>query len=199
VDETVLKRWAIPVILGVVLGSAIARYAPADLFKVVFVLVAGFSAIRLLFARESWRLPGDLPMNWVMRLYGLVIGLLSALMGIGGGQLGSMLMTFHGRSIHQAVATSSGLGILISIPGALGYVLAGWPQAAAFPDVAAMQFPLAIGYVSLLGFVLFVPASIVTVPLGAKLAHALPKRQLEIAFGVFLLLVCGRFAASLLI
>jgi uncharacterized protein len=198
VDIDILKAWALPVVLGVGLGSLIARFAPPDLFKIVFVLVAGFSAIRLLFGRDSWRLPGDLPTNWVMKLYGAVIGVLSALMGIGGGQLGTMIMTFHGRAIHQAVATSSGLGVLISIPGAIGYAYAGWPQAAAFPNVAAIQFPLAIGYVSLLGFLLFVPTSIVTAPLGARLAHILPKRQLEVAFGIFLLLVCLRFAFSLL-
>jgi len=118
-------------------------------------------------------------------------------MGIGGGQISNLIMTFHGRPIHQAVATSSGLGVLISIPGAIGYMIAGWPKAAQFPDVAAIQAPLAVGYVSLIGFVLFVPTSIWTAPMGARLAHALPKRRLEIAFGIFLLVVCARFLWSL--
>jgi uncharacterized membrane protein YfcA len=198
VDMSILRKWAVPVVVGVVMGSVVARYAPADLFKAVFVVVAGISAIRLLFGKDSWSLGADMPSGPLMTVYGWVIGVLSALMGIGGGQLSNLFMTFYNRPIHQAVATSSGLGILISIPGALGYIYAGWPKAAAYPDVAALQFPLALGYISLIGFVLFVPTSIWTAPIGAHLAHSLSKRRLEVAFGIFLLIVCARFAVSLI-
>lgn len=198
VDMSIVRIWAVPVVAGVALGSLIARYAPADLFKAVFVLVAGISAVRLLFGKDSWRLGTEVPGKLVMRIYGILIGVLSSLMGIGGGQLSSLFMTFYGRPIHQAVATSSGLGVLISIPGAIGYVYAGWPRAAEYPDVAALQFPMALGYVSLIGFALFVPTSIYTAPIGARLAHSLSKRRLEVAFGLFLLAVCARFAWSLL-
>jgi uncharacterized membrane protein YfcA len=161
--------------------------------------VAGISAIRLLFGRDSWRLGTDMPSGPIMIVYGWVIGVLSALMGIGGGQLSNLFMTFYSRPIHQAVATSSGLGVLISIPGAIGYIYAGWPKAAEFPEVAAIQLPLALGYVSLLGFILFVPTSIWTAPIGARFAHTLSKRRLEVAFGIFLLIVCARFAWSLIV
>ena len=50
-----------PVVVGVIMGSVVARYAPADLFKAVFVLVAGVSAIRLLFGKDTWRLGPDMP------------------------------------------------------------------------------------------------------------------------------------------
>lgn len=197
VDNSILKRWAVPVVIGVVAGSAVARYAPAELFKLVFVLVAGASAIRLLFGRDSWRIADDVPKGWLMEAYGLLIGVLSALMGIGGGQLSNLFMTFYGRPIHQAVATSSGLGVLISIPGAIGYIYAGWPKAAAFPDVAVLQAPLALGFVSFIGVLLVAPLSMWTAPLGVKLAHSLSKRKLELAFGTFLMLVCLRFLVSL--
>ena len=134
VDMTILRVWAVPVVLGVAIGSVIARYAPADLFKWVFVIVAGISAIRLLFGKDSWRLGLDMPAKPIMIAYGWLIGILSALMGIGGGQLSNLFMTFYNRPIHQAVATSSGLGILISIPGALGYIYAGWPHMADYPE-----------------------------------------------------------------
>jgi uncharacterized membrane protein YfcA len=196
VDMSIVRIWAVPVVIGVIVGGFIARYAPADVFKAVFVVVAGFSAIRLLFGRESWKIADTIPSNPIMRAYGLFIGVLSALMGIGGGQLSSLFMTFYGRPIHQAIATSSGLGVLISIPGAISYIYAGWPRAAQFPDVTALQPPLALGYVSLLGFVLFVPTSIWTAPIGARLAHALPKRKLEVLFGLFLTMVCLRFVIS---
>ncbi len=198
VDTSLLKAWAVPVVAGVIAGSVIARYAPAELFKFVFIVVAGVSAIRLLFGKDSWKLADQLPGKLAIRFCGLIIGVLSSLMGIGGGQLSNLFMTFYNRPIHQAVATSSGLGILISIPGALGYIYAGWPRAAQFPDVAALQPPLALGYVSLLGFFLVIPTSILAAPVGVKLAHSLSKRKLEVAFGVFLLLICLRFLISVI-
>ena len=198
VDTSVLRNWAVPVVAGVVLGSLIARYAPPELFKIVFVVIAGLSAARLLFGRDSWRFADEMPGGLFLRAYGVVIGVLSTLMGIGGGQLSNMFMTFYGRPIHQAIATSSGLGVLISIPGALGYIYAGWPAAAANPDVLALQPPFALGYVSLIATVIVSPTSVLTAPLGVRLAHALPKRALEIAFGLFLLVICARFVASLL-
>lgn len=191
VDLEILKIWAVPVVLGVMGGSYIARFAPPDLFKIVFVMVAVVSAIRLLFASDRWKLGEDMPGKALMTFYGGLIGVLSALMGIGGGQLSSLFMTFYGRPIHQAVATSSGLGVLISIPGALGYIYAGWPKMDILP-------PLSLGYVSFVGFLLFIPTSIWTAPIGARLAHRLSKRKLEIVFGIFLLFVASRFIWSLL-
>ena len=132
-----------------------------------------------------------------MKLYGFFVGLLSTLMGVGGGLFSNLLMTFYGRPIHQAVATSSALAVLISIPGALGYVYAGWPAAAHYPDVAALQLPFALGYVSLIGAVLVMPTSLTTAPLGVRAAHAMSKRALEIAFGCYLLIVGSRFVISL--
>lgn len=197
VDMSILKIWAIPVVIGVIAGSFIARFAPAELFKAVFVVVAGISAARLLFGKDSWRLGMDMPGRVVMIVYGWIIGVLSALMGIGGGQLSSLFMTFYNRPIHQAVATSSGLGILISIPGAIGYIYAGWPNVANYPDVAMLQPPLALGYVSLLGAALLIPTSTLVAPIGARLAHKMSKRRLEVMFGLFLLFVSIRFAISL--
>ncbi|MBZ6076453.1 sulfite exporter TauE/SafE family protein [Microvirga puerhi] len=198
VDMSILRVWGIPVVVGVIMGSVVARYAPADLFKTVFVVVAGISAVRLLFGKDTWRFGLDMPARPIMIVYGWIIGVLSALMGIGGGQLSNLFMTFYNRPIHQAVATSSGLGILISIPGALGYIYAGWPRMAEYPNVTALQPPLALGYVSLVGFLLFIPTSTWMAPIGARLAHRLSKRKLEIAFGLFLLSVCVRFFFSLL-
>jgi uncharacterized membrane protein YfcA len=186
VDMSILKVWAVPVVLGVMAGSYVARYAPADLFKIVFVVVAVASALRLLFASDRWQLGTEMPGKVLMNIYGAVIGVLSALMGIGGGQLSSLFMTFYGRPIHQAVATSSGLGVLISIPGALGYIYAGWPKMDVLP-------PLSFGYVSFIGFLLFIPTSIWMAPIGARMAHRLSKRRLEVVFGLFLLVVASRF------
>jgi uncharacterized protein len=196
-DLSVLRRWVLPVVAGVVVASALARYAPEQLFKIVFVGMLGFSALRLLFWPNGWKFSDEMPGRGLMSVYGLIIGSLSALMGIGGGQIANLFMTFHGRPIHQAVATSSGLGALIAIPGMLGFIYAGWPRAAQFPDITALQFPYALGYVSLIGTLLVIPTSTLVAPLGARLAHRLTKRQLEVAFGLFLLSVSVRFLMSL--
>jgi uncharacterized membrane protein YfcA len=198
VDMGILKLWWLPVVIGVVAGSVTARYAPERLFKLVFVGVAWSAALRLLLARDNWKLGDVLPTGLLMRIYGFFIGLLATLMGVGGGLFANLLMTFYGRPIHQAVATSSALAVLISIPGAIGYVYAGWPAAARFPDVAALQLPFAIGYVSLIGTLLVMPTSLLVAPLGVRAAHAMSKRALEIAFGCYLFIVGGRFVISLL-
>jgi uncharacterized membrane protein YfcA len=198
VDMEILRAWWLPVLIGVIAGSVTARYAPERLFKIVFVTVAYSAAARLLLARETWKFGDDFPRGPLMKIYGFIVGLLSTLMGIGGGLFSNLLMTFYGRPIHQAVATSSALAVLISIPGALGYVYAGWPAAALHPEVVALQWPFAIGYVSLIGAVLVMPTSLLTAPLGVKAAHAMSKRTLEMAFGCYLFIVGSRFVISLL-
>src|SRR5262249_22712391 len=106
------------------------------------------------------------------------------------GSVSNMILTLYGKPIHKAVATSAGLGVPITIVGTIGYVLAGFPQQSLMP-------PLSLGLVSLIGFSLMAPRSGFTAPYGARLAHALSKRRLEVAFGCFLLVVSLRFAASL--
>lgn len=198
VDMDILRRWGVWLLVGVVSGSLIARYAPERLFKYVFVIVAWSAAFRLIVGNESWRIADDLPRGPLMKVYGFVIGVLSTLMGVGGGLFSNLVMTMYGRTIHQSVATSSGLAVLISIPGALGYIYAGWPAAARFPDVAPLQLPYALGYVSLIGTLLVTPTSLLVAPLGVKAAHAMSKRTLELAFGVYLLIMGSRFAIALL-
>ena len=184
--EDVLKVWAVPVVLSVLVGGAIAAFAPPLVLKLVFVLVAASNATKLLACRDDWRIAPELPGKAGMRAYGVLIGLASALMGIGGGAISNMILTLHGKAIHNAVATSSGLGVLISIPGAISYILAGWSKMPVLP-------PLSVGYVSLLGLVLIAPVSAYFAPFGARLAHRMQKRTLEVAFGLFLVVVSARF------
>jgi uncharacterized membrane protein YfcA len=189
--EGIIRLWWLPALIGVVLGSAIAVFAPPAVFKIAFVLVALMISGKLLFGRENWRLGDDLPPGLPGRALGFLVGLVSALMGVSGGSISNMILTLYGKTIHQAVATSAGLGVPITIAGTLGYMAAGLPHQSVMP-------PLTIGFVSLIGFALMAPVSSFTASYGARLAHWLPKRRLEIAFGVFLLLVSIRFLASLI-
>ena len=191
VDRPILRQWALPCFLGVAAGSFIAAFAPAWLFKIVFVTVAGGNGILLLIGRRDWRVTDHLPAPWPMRGIGFAIGIFSALMGISGGMLSNIVMLMFGRTMQQAVATSSGLGVVISIPGTIGYIFAGWPKMALLP-------PLSLGFISLIGLALLAPLGVLLAPFGARLAHAVSKRRLEIAYGVYLLLACARFVANLL-
>jgi uncharacterized membrane protein YfcA len=186
----VLRLWALPAVIGVVCGAAIAYFAPAAVFKIAFVVVATFIATKFLFAGDRWNLGTDLPGPLPMRLYGFVIGLTSSLMGVSGGSLSNIALTLYGKSIHQAVATSAGLGVPITIVGTLGYVLAGLHDRALLP-------PFSLGFVSLIGVVIMAPVSSFAAPYGARLAHRLSRRTLEIAFSIFLLLISARFLISL--
>jgi uncharacterized protein len=187
----VVRAWAIPAVVGVAVGSAVAAFANAAVLKLAFVLVGSLIAFKLLFGRESWRLADELPGRVGMTAYGFCIGLAASLMGISGGSISNMILTLHGRPILKAVATSAGLGVPITIAGTVGYLLAGLPQQSLMP-------PFSLGFISLIGFALMAPVSSFTAPYGARLAHSLSKRQLEIAFGCFLLLVCARFVISLI-
>jgi uncharacterized membrane protein YfcA len=97
----------------------------------------------------------------------------------------------YGQPIHAAVGIAAGIGVLISVVGTVGFIIAGLTHQALLP-------PLSIGFVSLLGVVLMAPISALAAPYGARLAHALPKRKLEIAFGIFLWLIAVRFIFSLI-
>jgi uncharacterized protein len=186
----VLRLWTVPAVLGVVCGAIIAYFAPSAVFKIAFVVIAGFIAIKFMFAGDRWNLGTDLPGPGLMRLYGFIIGLTSSLMGVSGGSLSNIGLTLYGKSIHQAVATSAGLGVPITIVGTLGYIFAGWHDRALLP-------PLSLGFVSLIGVVIMAPVSSFAAPYGARLAHRLSRRTLEIAFSSFLMLISARFVVSL--
>jgi uncharacterized membrane protein YfcA len=191
VDHQVVKTWVLPALAGIVIGSVVAAFAPSAVFRLAFVVMAGVIAFKLLFGRDSWRVADDFPGQPTMSAFGLLVGLSSSLMGVSGGSVANMIQTLYGRTIHQAVATSAALGVPLSIAGTLGYMLAGLPHRDLLPS-------LSIGFVSLIGVVVMAPVSSLVAPYGARLAHALPRRRLEIGFAIFLLVVCVRFVASLI-
>jgi len=187
----VVRIWALPAIAGVAIGSLTASFAPAFVFKAAFLVFVSFIAIRMLFGGERWKLGDRLPGRGMLATYGLITGLFASLVGVSGGAISNAVLTLYGRPMHQAVGTSAGVGVPITIAGTIGYMLAGWAHMAQLP-------PFSVGYVSLVGLVLMAPVSSYTTSYGVRLAHWLPRRKLEIAFGVFLILVALRFAASMI-
>ena len=189
VDTTLLKRLALPILIGVLAASYIAASISSTGLRAIFAVIATIVALRLLLNRPGWSLGHDLPGTVGTSIAGGIIGLLSGLMGIGGGVLNNTFMTLYGRPIHQAVATSSGVGVLISIPGMLGYIWAGWGE----PGLPL----LSTGFINWITVALIIPITLLVAPFGVQMAHAWSKRKLELGFAIFLLTVAARFFYSL--
>jgi len=193
VDADVLRRWAVPIVAGVIVGALIAAFVSSDGLKIVFgvfgLLVGGQMIV---LGTEQIKLRQTLPGRAMMSFYGFVIGCFSSLVGIGGGSLATLVMAVHGRPILQGIATGSGVGVLISIPGALGFIAAGWPEMARLP-------PFSLGYVSFIGALLIAPVSLLVAPLGVRMAHGFSRRQLEMVLGIFLIIMGGRFLIEVLV
>jgi uncharacterized protein len=188
VNFDLLRLWSVPIIAGVIGGTVLARYAPAAVFKTLFVMVALLTAVRLIFRDRLPTLGQDVPRGLGLP-YGLTIGLSASLIGIGGGILSNVIMTFHGRAIHESIATSAGVGVMVSIPGALGYVLAGWDQTG-LP-------PFSAGFVSIAAVLALMPSGFLAAKFGARVAHHVSRRRLELCFATYLIMVCGQFGSSL--
>ena len=187
----ILRIWAPPIVIAIVIGAMMAAFLPSYAFKLTFVVFTALIALRMLFGNENWRLGDRLPGRPTMWGIGFITGLQSGVMGTGGGSISTLALMLYGTPIHVAVGISAGVGVIISTVGTVGYALGGLPQQALMP-------PLSIGYVSLIGLVLMAPLSAAVAPYGARLAHRMSKRNLEIAFGMFLLAVAARFLISLL-
>ncbi|WP_417694139.1 sulfite exporter TauE/SafE family protein [Roseibium sp.] len=189
VDLDLLRSWLIPLPLGVVVASLLAAYVSGAELKGIFAVLALVLGLRMLFDKRGAKIADDIPGFPIRPVCGALIGFFSTLMGIGGGVMNNTFMTLYGRPIHQAVATSSGTGVLISIPGTIGLIWAGWGS-----DYLP---PFSLGFVNLLGVALIIPVTILMAPLGVRVAHAMSRRKMELAFGAFLLVVSARFFASL--
>lgn len=178
VDETVLKTWTPWVGLGALVGAAVAGVTPMGGLAVVYGACLGLVAVQMGLLPERFTIARNLPVGWLRRLVGLVIGGLSAMMGVGGGSLGGMMMTLCGRPIHQAVATASGFGVAIGSVAMLGFVAFGWN--------APGRPPLSVGYVNVPAAVIMGVLTTLVAPWGARLAHRLDKRLLRRAFAIYL-------------
>ena len=189
VDMEVLRTVGPWIFIGTIAGILVARQVDGTVLKAVFVGVAYLMAAKLLLAADSWRLGDTLPGMGVRLGLGLVTGLASALNGIGGGAFITSFMTLYGRSMLMALATASGVGPMIALPGVLGYVWAGYGR-------EALPFG-SLGYVSLIGALLVIPTSLFAAGWGVRSAHRFSRRTLELAFATFMVLVGTRFLLSL--
>jgi uncharacterized membrane protein YfcA len=184
VDIEIVKRWAIFVLLGALLGAWIASLVHSRILALVFATLAFLVALKMLFMPSSRNLTDKVPTGPLVSVIPTAIGCFSSMMGIGGGTFSVMTLTLFNEPIHRAVGTAALFGLVISLPGTLGFVMAGWGD----PRIP----PGSLGYVSLVGFACIAPATVLAAPIGAKIAHAFSAQRLNMLFGAFLVIASLR-------
>ena len=173
----VVRRIVLGILVGTFLGSCLASRMSTNLLKgifVVFLYYMGFQLLANKKPRPARGLPGPLGMFGV----GSGIGAVSSLVGIGGGLLSVPFMVWCNLTVHDAIGTSAAIGFPIAIAGTIGYIVNGL-QVPGLP-------PYSLGYVYLPALAGIVAASVLTAPLGARLAHSLPVEKLKRVFALFL-------------
>ncbi|MBM4205345.1 MAG: sulfite exporter TauE/SafE family protein [Gammaproteobacteria bacterium] len=191
VDMALFHRWRTTTLVASAFGAVLASMVSSHFLALVFGSVALLVAAKMLLLREDLRLLDAVPRGPLSHLIPFGIGSVSSMMGIGGGTLGVPTLTLLNHPVHAAVGTSAALGLVISIPATLAYIITGWNDGAALPG--------SIGYVNVPGFLLIAPLTTYFAPYGARLAHRLSRQRLSRVFGVFLLIVGGRMLYNALV
>ena len=181
VDWQILRSWAPGIVIGAVLGTFLATQASSTVLQVIFGAAGVLVGLYMAFGKGSWRLGDAMPTGATRAVLSPAVGGLSVLMGIGGGTFGVPLMTLYNKPIHQAVATAAGFGVIIAVPSVLGFLFLTLPEAA--------TPPFTIGAVNLVAFALTISMTLITTPIGVRLAHAMDPTPLKRVFAVFLTLV----------
>lgn len=188
VDFDVLRDWSLWLVLGVGAGLYIASITDGRNLFVVFAAGVLVYSLYFLFPNIFNRFNNSLAMPRGAAKVGLasVLGGFSALLGIGGGTITVMTMVICNRPVHQAVATAAGVGFIIGLPGAIGFVILGL-------GVEGLPWGT-VGYVNVPALLAISALSLITTPIGARWAHSLDERKLKRLFGLYLLFVsCTMF------
>ena len=189
VDWALLKSWAPAIAVGVLAGTVLGAYAKGWALTAVFASVAVLVSVNMAFRKEGMTVADQLPGGIVKQAMGAVIGLFSVMMGIGGGTLSVPTLSAFNYPIRRAVGTASAIGLIIAVPGTIGFIASGMGT----PNLP----PFSLGYANLIGFALIVPATMTSAPWGAKIAHAIQPAMLRKAFALFLFLTSARMFWSL--
>ncbi len=189
VDFDLLKTWGPAIFVGVVAGTFLAGIVDGRVLTWVFAITALLVAANMILRADSHKLVDGFPNPVVKAGLGAVVGMISAMMGIGGGTLSVPILTAFGTDIRRAVGTASAIGFIIAIPGTVGYIIAGW-------NVSGLP-PLSLGFVNLVALIAIIPLSMLTAPWGARAAHSIPRKYLAYGFGAFLTVTAVKMFWSL--
>jgi uncharacterized membrane protein YfcA len=181
VDWEILKSWAPGIVIGAVVGMFVVAGLRSSTLQMIFGVLALIVGLYMGLGRSDWRLGQEMPRGPARAALSGTMGFLSVLMGIGGGSFGVPMMSLYNTAIHRAVATAAGFGVMIAVPSVIGFL---------FVELdPAVRPPFTVGAVNLVAFVLVIAMTLITAPIGARLAHAMDPKPLKRVFAVFLVLV----------
>lgn len=181
VDWQILRSWGPGIAVGAALGVVAASGLRNEVLMGIFGVLGLSVGLYMAFGRAQWRLGDAMPGRVGTVVSSPILGFMSVLMGIGGGSFGVPMMTLYNVPIHRAVATAAGFGVVIAVPSVIGFLL--------ITGDAPNRPPFTIGQVNLVAFFVVVAMTLITTPLGVKLAHAMDPKPLKRVFAVFIMIM----------
>ena len=169
------KKLTPTILLGAFSGAMLTKLMSFDFMRLFFALFEFSVAIIMYFGISSSTHVDSLA-KWVWRIIGYVIGLVSAIVGIGGGTMTTPFLTYNNVNIKNAIATSAAVGLPIATAGALGFIVAGWN----------VESSAGLGFIHIEALLSIVIMSVLFAPLGAKVAHSVDGKKLKKFFAIFL-------------
>jgi uncharacterized membrane protein YfcA len=185
VDFDIVKSYGIFVILGVIFGTIFAATLKTKTLILFFSIVIFLLSIYLLLLKEKEK---NIKLNiklYLKIILGFIVGFVSAPMGIGGAVMNVPILKFFGYSINRAIGSAAAIGFLISVFGALGFLISG--------SYLKTNIPLSIGFLNIPAFLIFIPITTFMARIGARAAHTIDKNKISKYFGVFLLIIAFKF------
>ena len=185
VDFQIVKNYGVYVIMGVIIGTLFAASLKTKSLVLFFSIVILFLGIYLLLLKERKQ-------NIIMEMklhskiiLGLIVGFISAVMGIGGAIMNVPILKFFGYSINKAIGSAAAIGFLIALFGAVGFLFTG--------SYLKTNLPLSVGFLNIPAFLIFIPITTFMARIGAKTVHRIDKKKISKLFGIFLLVVATKF------
>ncbi|NQY81463.1 MAG: sulfite exporter TauE/SafE family protein [Alphaproteobacteria bacterium] len=178
--DLVAVRAIIPgIVVGSVFGAFLADHFSTDRLQLFFAVMMLILSVTLFFRPMAWR--DHLPYTSITSTLSVLIGIISSLIGIGGGSLVVPILNLFGRPMIRAIGSAAAIGIAVAVAASISFIITGW-QSHGLP-------PLSLGYIWLPGMLLTAIPSVLIAPLGSHLASILPTARLRMVFAIFLILV----------
>ena len=185
VDFKLIKSFGIFILFGVIGGTFLAVNLKTPAFVLFFSSMAFIVGLFFIFFREQLLKNPKMISDSAKNISGIIIGFISVLLGIGGGSLMVPFMRTFGYDIRRSIGTAAGVGFLIAVFGTITMITGG-------KIVDNINTPYSLGYVNLLGFLVFVPVTMIMARVGAKAVYKIDKNILSKIFGIFLIIVSNR-------
>ena len=185
VDFNIVKNYGIFVITGVVIGTIFAATLKTKSLVLFFSIVILFLGIYLLLIKEKEQNIVSEMKLYLKVILGVIVGFISAIMGIGGAVMNVPIFKYFGYSINKAIGSAAAIGFLIALFGAIGFLISG--------SYLKTNLPLSIGFLNIPAFLIFIPITTFMARLGARTVHKIDKKKISKIFGLFLLIVATKF------